>query len=256
MTAPGGVLDGERWALVAMRYWHPFADEVAAKLRELKPSGIFVVSLYPQYSFATGGSSIKDLEQSLDRAGVTGAHRIIVDRFPTLDGYLDATAASVMREIEAMGEPRPHMQFSAHGLPQAYVDRGDPYRQEIEQTYRGVVSRLRGPIECTLSFQSRVGPQQWLRPYTDDHVRELAARGVKRLLMVPLAFVSDHVETIYEMEEEYGTLARRLGMEYRRAPALNDDAIFTGALAGLLHARWRESAPRRAAAPGAVAHRG
>ncbi len=228
---------------VAMRYWHPFANEVAREIASAKLDGLIVLSLYPQFSYATSGSSLKDMTVALARAGLGAMPVVSIDRFPTLPGYIDATAASIVRAVEAIGGPAPHVLFSAHGLPQKYVDSGDPYRKEIELSYRAMVGRLPRHLECSLSFQSRVGPQQWLKPYTDAHVRELAARGVKRLLMIPLAFVSDHVETLSEMDVDYGGLARSLGMEFHRAPALNDDPTFMRALAELAFARWSEREP-------------
>lgn len=222
---------------VAMRYWHPFASEAADAIRALDPEGTLVLSMYPQYSPATGGSSINDMLQALRDVGLGDRNVTVVDRYPGLPGYLEATATSVRGAVAAMGPPSPHVLFSAHGLPQAYIDGGDPYKDEIDITYRGVTEALGAGFQCSLAFQSRVGPREWLRPYTDDHLRELARAGVRRLLMVPLAFVSDHIETLHEMGHDYGGLARSLGMEFRLVPALNDHPTFVKALAGLLLAR-------------------
>lgn len=222
---------------VAMRYWHPFADEVAAELRVLDPECICLVSLYPQFSPATGGSSINDMLRALRAAGLDRKLIVVIDRYPTLGGYLDASVASVRRDLEAMGAPQPHVLFSAHGLPQKYIDRGDPYRSEIVATYDAVVAALGAGVEHSLAFQSRVGPAQWLRPYVEDAIDDLARRGVRRLLMVPLGFVSDHIETLHEMDEDYGGRARGHGMEFRRVAALNDDPTFMKALAGLVAER-------------------
>jgi ferrochelatase len=136
-----------------------------------------------------------------------------------------------------MGGPTPHVTFSAHGLPVSYIKSGDPYRDEIDATFRGILERLPERLDTSLCFQSRVGPAEWLRPYTEDHVADLARRGVKRLLMVPLAFVSDHIETLYEMDMLYGAEAVRLGMEFRRVPALNGSTILADALTQLVAER-------------------
>jgi ferrochelatase len=227
---------------VAMRYWHPFAREVAAQVRALDPEGIALVSLYPQFSHATSGSSLGDMRRALEEAGLGGLRTVVIDRFPLLDGYVEATAASVARSLDAAGTPVPHVLFSAHGLPRKYVARGDPYLAEIEATYRAVRERIDPTVTSSLAFQSRVGPGEWLRPYTADEMSALAGRGVRRLVMVPLGFVSDHIETLFEMDEEYAHLARSLGMEFRRAPALNDDPVFTDALASCVHARLNGAA--------------
>jgi ferrochelatase len=217
---------------VGMRYWHPFADEAAAAIKALDPRGTIVISLYPQFSPATGGSSVDDMLRALREAGLTDRPVVVVDRYPVLPGYVDATVASVEGGLDAMGQPAPHVLFSAHGLPQKYIDRGDPYLVEIRQTYDAVRKKLDPALECSLAFQSRVGPLEWLRPYVEDHLRALAGRGVRRLLMVPLGFVSDHIETLHEMDDTYAGIARSLGMEFRRTPALNDDPMFVRALAG------------------------
>lgn len=225
---------------VAMRYWKPFAVEAAAEIRALRDAeglaGIVVLSLYPQFSSATTETSVLDFREALDAAGLAAVPRVEIDRYPTLPGYVDATAASVRRALSPDGT-RPFVLFSAHGLPESYVKRGDPYRREIEETYRAVVARLPAGFEYGLSFQSRVGPAKWLQPYTDAFVEELARRGVKDLLMVPLAFVSDHIETSFEMDTLYGDLARGLGMKFSRVPALNGDDVFCAALGALVAER-------------------
>jgi protoporphyrin/coproporphyrin ferrochelatase len=222
---------------VGMRYWHPFADDVVRDIRSLDPEGIAIVSLYPQFSPATGGSSISDFLRALRAAGLDHVPRVVLDRYPTLPGYVEASADSIRRSLESLGTPRPFVLFSAHGLPQSYVDRGDPYRREIGATYDAIVAALPPEIEHALAFQSRVGPSAWLKPYTPDLIQDLAGRGVRRVLMVPLGFVSDHVETLYEMDDLYGGQARARGIDFHRVPALNDDPKFTHALAAVLAER-------------------
>jgi protoporphyrin/coproporphyrin ferrochelatase len=232
-----GALGLDARPFVGMRYWHPFADEAAAAIRQLDPAGTIVVSLYPQFSPATGGSSIQDMLRALKKAGLADRPIVVLDRYPVLPGYVAATVASVRAGLAAMGAPGPHVLFSAHGLPKKYVDLGDPYLTEIRQTYDAVLAALGPGIESSLAFQSRVGPREWLRPYVEDHLSDLARRGVRRVLMIPLGFVSDHIETLHEMDETYAGLARSLGMEFHRPPALNDDATFVRALAAACQAR-------------------
>jgi ferrochelatase len=227
---------------VAMRYWKPFADETVAAIRAVREkeglAGIVVLSLYPQFSRATTETSLIDFREALVRGGLAEVPRYEIDRWPELPGYLDATADSVRRALPA-GPPYPYVLFSAHGLPESYVKRGDPYRDEIERTYRGVLARLPKGPEYGLSFQSKVGPAAWLKPYTDAAVEALAARGVRDLLMVPLAFVSDHIETTYEMDVLYGDLARERGMKFARVPALNGDEALCRALGAAVAERVR-----------------
>lgn len=219
---------------VAMRYSRPRAADAVAAIKALGASRILALSLYPQYSPATGGSSLADLQESLIAAGLADIPMAEIRSFASEPSYLDATGAMVNEALAAFGEPAPHVLFSAHGLPVAYVAAGDPYRSEIEATWKGVAARLPPGITHSLAFQSRVGPAEWLRPYTDEHLRELAGRGVRRLLMVPLGFVSDHVETLYEMDLLYGGLARSLGIaEFRRVAALNDRREFLDGLGDL-----------------------
>jgi ferrochelatase len=230
---------------VGMRYWHPFASEAAAAIKQLDPHGTILVSLYPQFSPATGGSSLDDMQRALEDAGLTDRPVLVLKSYPDLPGYVDATVASVRRGLETMGGEAPHVLFSAHGLPQKYVDRGDPYLGEIRRTYDAVRRDLPRDLDCSLAFQSRVGPAAWLRPYVEDHLPDLARRGVRRVLMVPLGFVSDHIETLHEMDETYAGLARTLGMQFHRTPALNDDATFCRAIAGAcrdLHEGWQSKA--------------
>lgn len=232
---------------VAMRYWKPFADEAVAEIKALRDaeglSGIVVLSLYPQFSRATTETSLIDFREALARGGLAGVPRIEIDRFPTLPGYLDATAASIVRALPEKA-PYPYVLFSAHGLPESYVKKGDPYRDEIEATYRGILARLPEGPEYGLAFQSKVGPAAWLKPYTDATVEALARRGVKDLLMVPLAFVSDHIETTYEMDVLYGDLARARGMNFSRVLALNGDDVFSAALGGLVAEKVRQASTR------------
>ncbi|HYC76038.1 MAG TPA: ferrochelatase [Planctomycetota bacterium] len=218
---------------VAMRYWKPFASEVAREIRARGCAGVAALTLYPQFSDATTGTSLVDFRAALEREGLAGTPYVEIDRWPLLPGYLDATAASVRAALPSEGPP-PFVLFSAHGLPVSYVKRGDPYLSEIEATYRGVRERLPPDLETALSFQSRVGPAKWLEPYTDATIEALADRGVKRLMLVPLSFTSDNIETSYEMDSGYGDLARSRGLEFTRPAALNGDDLLCDALGALV----------------------
>jgi ferrochelatase len=161
--------------------------------------------------------------------------------------YLDALAAQVRRAYQSMsdvGQREAVILFSAHGLPQKFVDAGDPYVDHIEATRRGLLARLGLPNRQMLAYQSRTGPVRWIGPGTEETIVELAACGVKHLLVVPLSFVSDHIETLYEIDLLFGEVARKAGIvEYCRPEALNTHPLFINALAGQVERVVRAEVP-------------
>ena len=217
---------------VAMRYWHPFTTEAIATLRAAGCDRFFHLPLYPQESRATTESSSREIRKVL-AATRPVAPLTEVRSYHDDPAYVAAVRRTVDEGIAAMsaeGIASPHVLFSAHGLPESFQKSGDPYVGQIERTRELVAHGLDGPT--TLSFQSRVGPVAWVKPYTDVTIARLAAEGVKALLFVPLGFVSDHFETLYEIDIQYGDLARAAGIEHvRRAPSLNDRADFLETLA-------------------------
>jgi ferrochelatase len=224
----------DAFPLVSMRYCAPRSDEAARLVARGAATHVVALSLYPQYSPATAGSSLLDLRVALSRSDARDLPYYEVASYAGLEAYLEAVAAPVRRLLAGWGPPAPHIVFSAHGLPEAYVRKGDPYREEIETSYQGVRARLGPGLETSLAFQSRVGPGRWLGPGTEQRLRELAGSGVRRVLMVPLGFVSENVETLYEMDILYGDLARRLGIGFARAPVPGADPGFLGGLADLV----------------------
>jgi ferrochelatase len=230
---------------VAMRYWKPFADDAARTLRADGVDRVLALTLYPQFSFATTGTSLKDLRRALEAAAVSAPLEAI-DRYGDDDAYLDALAETVTDGLAGFpADARAHVPvlFSAHGLPQRYVDRGDPYEREVRATVAGVVARLGLADRWHLGFQSKVGPVKWLGPSTEAVIHDLARGGAKALLVVPVAFVSDHIETLQEIDLLYRDVARDAGITgFRRAPALNDRPAFIAALAGLVQ-RHLDAAP-------------
>jgi ferrochelatase len=240
---------------VAMRYWKPFADDAARTLRSDGVDRVLGLTLYPQYSHSTTGTSLKDLRRALAAAAVRAPLETI-DRYGDDAAYLDALAETVtagLLDFPAAERPRVPVLFSAHGLPQRYVDRGDPYEREVRATVAGVVARLGLGDRWHLGFQSKVGPVKWLRPSTEEVIHDLATRGAGKLLVVPVAFVSDHIETLQEIDLLYRDVAQAAGItDFRRAPALNDRPAFIAALAGLVRRHLDAAAPG-AATPGAGA---
>jgi ferrochelatase len=172
------------------------------------------------------------------RNGLQRMRRHYIQQWHTHETYIRALAEQVAEEIEKFPGPDPHhihLLFSAHSVPQSYIENGDPYLQHTEETVRLVSEKLGGLSSVHLSFQSKVGPVKWLEPSTDAKLRELAARGVEQVLAIPISFVSDHIETLYELDILYKKLADEIGIKtYRRVPALNCHPTFISALADLV----------------------
>jgi ferrochelatase len=228
---------------VAMRYWHPFTAEVVAELKRGGYTRVLLLPLYPHYSRTTTGSSMNAFNQAC-RAQDYQPCTHLVRAWHSQPDYIAGIVETIKAEAKTFPNPDPaaiEVLFSAHGLPKKLVEAGDPYEQHIRATFEAVRAQLDFP-HTTLCYQSRVGPLEWLRPYTDDVIREKAARGAKQLLVYPIAFVSDHVETLFELGQTYAQLARSLGVEqYRVTPALNNHprliaALKTLALEGLKQA--------------------
>jgi len=227
---------------VAMRYWTPRAEETVEAIRAAGLQRAMVLSLYPHYTGATTGSSINDFQQAVERLHPQLDCRFI-DRWHDWHPYQVALAARIREGLEEIPvELRWETQivFSAHALPQSFIDRGDPYLEHVQQTVRGAMA-LVGDFPWRLAFQSRSGPVQWMEPDTEETIGELAREGHKALLMVPVSFVSDHIETLHEIDIEYRQLAENLGVRhFRRAPSLNDHADFLWALAALVRSHLPE----------------
>ncbi|AJE01994.1 ferrochelatase [Geobacter pickeringii] len=219
---------------VAMRYWKPSTVEALAAIRREGISKVIALSLYPHYSRATSGSSINELKRVVAEAGTT-FDLTIVDRFYDHRLYIDALAEKIREGLDDF-HPLAEVQvlFSAHSLPQSFIDEGDPYLSHIEETVRLVIERFEG-VTYHLAFQSRAGPVTWLEPSTDQMLEHLAAHDVKNLLIVPLSFVSDHIETLHEIDIEYAQMAHKLGYSrFRRSPSLNASPTFIACLAELV----------------------
>jgi ferrochelatase len=225
---------------VAFSAWTPYIREAVAQARADGCERIVGLSLYPQWCSATTGSAFHDL-----RAALAGALPLLeVDRYPEDPMYLDALATTVREGLRRFAEDeraRVHVLFSAHGIPQSLVRKGDPYQREIDQTVKGVLARLPAGQPWSLSYQSKVGPVKWLEPATADHLPALARQGVQQILVVPVAFVSDHIETLHEQRILLRDIAVAAGIErYEVVNALNDCRLFARALAGLV----RKAVPR------------
>jgi len=227
-------LGGGYRCAVAMRYWHPFAREALAALKAEGISRVVALSLYPHYSRATSGSSFNDLDRAL--ADSQASFNVVrIRQFFDHPLYIQALAEKIEQGLSGFPE-RSGVQlfFSAHSLPQSFIDEGDPYLDQIRATVRLVMERFEG-IAHHLAFQSRAGPVKWLEPSTGDKLKELAGQGHRQVLMVPLSFVSDHIETLHEIDIEYREEAHRLGIsDFRRMESLNSSPTFINCLAELV----------------------
>jgi ferrochelatase len=227
---------------VAMRYLHPFTESAVADIKADGVDEVVVLPLYPHFSISTSGSSFRELQRlrQADPAFSTLPIRCIRSWYDH-PGYIQAMAELIARDVEACDDPpTAHVFFSAHGVPKSYVeDAGDPYQKEIEACAELVMRRLEQlvghPNPHTLAYQSRVGPVEWLKPYTDEALVRLGEEGVKELVVVPISFVSEHIETLEEIDIEYREIAAESGIShFRRVPALDTDPTFIRGLADLV----------------------
>lgn len=228
------VLGGNYRCFVAMRYWKPYTNEALDAIKREGISRVIALSLYPHYSRATVGSSINELERALAHSGMK-LDLSYIRNFYDHPLYIAALTEKIEQGLAGFGDRRQvQLVFSAHGLPQSFIDSGDPYLDHIRSTVRLAMERF-GDISHHLAFQSRAGPVKWLEPSTEAKIAELAAAGCKQLLMVPLSFVSDHIETLYEIDIQYRDEAAALGIsDFRRTEALNSSPAFIACLAELV----------------------
>jgi ferrochelatase len=227
---------------VAMRYAPPLTREALAEVRARGARTIVGLTLYPHYTTATTGSSLWELRRELaGRPPSAGAVELIeIDRWGDHPAYLDAVAQQVQRGLEQFppsSRASVELLFSAHGLPESFVQKGDPYVDDLYSTIAGVLKRLGGQRSWRLSFQSRAGRARWLEPSTEGVLNLLARTGRTDVLAIPISFVSDHVETLYEIDILFGGQAQKLGLNFKRSPSLNTDPMFIGALAQLVEQR-------------------
>lgn len=223
---------------VAMRYWHPFTEEAVHQIKRDGITKLVVLPLYPQYSISTTGSSVRALQNIFkDDSYLSRLPVAIIESWYQRQGYIKSMANLIEEELHNFTKPEEVMIFfSAHGVPVSYVeDAGDPYRDQMEECIFLIMKELKARginNDHTLAYQSRVGPVQWLKPYTDEVLVELGQKGVKSLLAVPVSFVSEHIETLEEIDMEYKELALKSGIEnWGRVPALNCTSSFITDLA-------------------------
>lgn len=221
---------------VIMRYWQPRAEAVLAEIKAAGIERAVVLSMYPHYTGATTGSSVNDFKQAAAKVHPALDYQLI-ENWYDWPGYLDALANRVREGLESFHEllrDQVQILFSAHALPQKFIDRGDPYQQHVEVTAQEVMRRV-GDYSWKIAWQSRSGPVKWMEPGTEEMIRQLGAAGHQSLLMVPVSFVSDHIETLEEIDIQYRNLAAASGfLHFQRAPSLNAHGDFLEAMAALV----------------------
>ncbi|GAB2229468.1 hypothetical protein Droror1_Dr00023611 [Drosera rotundifolia] len=223
---------------VGMRYWHPFTEDAVHQIKRDKITKLVVLPLYPQFSISTTGSSLRVLQRMFrEDTYLSSLPVAIIQSWYQRKGYYKSMADLIEKEVQNFPRPNEVMIFfSAHGVPVSYVEEaGDPYQDQMEDCIFLIMKELKDrgvKNDHTLAYQSRVGPVQWLKPYTDEVLVELGKKGIKSLLAVPVSFVSEHIETLEEIDMEYRELALESGVEnWGRVPALNCTTTFIEDLA-------------------------
>jgi ferrochelatase len=219
-------------ALVAMRYWHPDTVEAVAALDREPYDELVLLPLYPHYSFATTRSSLNEWNRQYKPTTPVK----IIDHFYDHPDYIAAIVERINGVLADLKRPDDiHLVFSAHGLPLALVEKGDPYPKQIEETVQMVRELGAWPNPHVLCYQSRVGPQKWLQPSLTTTIEQMAHNGIKRMLVIPIAFLTEHIETLHEINIEAREEAEKLSVtEFRMMPALNDSPLLIRALADLV----------------------
>jgi ferrochelatase len=231
---------------LAMRYWRPFTEDAAAAVAAFAPDEVVLLPLYPQYSTTTTGSSLRAWRKAYRGRGRVRAACCYFDE----PGFVKAHVRKIRDTFQAAGKPKGlRLLFSAHGLPEKIVENGDPYQSQVERTVEAVMAELGSGWDWQVCYQSRVGPLKWLGPSTPEAIKAAADEGLG-VLVIPIAFVSEHVETLVELDRDYAELAEALGCpRYLRAPALGTEPAFIEGLARTV----ARSLPSGAAEPGASA---
>jgi len=217
---------------ITMRCWHPRASETIDLIKDFNPSEIVLLPLYPQYSAATSGSSILEWKEIAKKNNLSAKTRTICC-YPEDDNFIKAHIELIKKKIEGINNFK--LIFSAHGLPEKYIKNGDPYQWQVEQSVKKIMKGINDEnIDYILSYQSRVGPLKWIGPSTEDVVIENSKKG-KHLVIVPIAFVSEHSETLVELDIEYEKLAKKNGCKnYTRIEALGVNENFIQSLSNLI----------------------
>lgn len=219
---------------IAMRYWHPLTAQTVSDVKKFRPTEVVLLPLYPQFSITTTGSSFAEWYAEAAQQGLKVSTRE-VRSYPQNSDFIESHVDLLLPWIEkaaAFGTPR--ILFSAHGLPQKVIDKGDPYETHVHQTVEEILKKIPSGVESVVCYQSKVGPLKWLEPSIEQELRRAGQDRVP-VIVVPVAFVSEHSETLVELDEDYRNLAQELKIPfYGRVPTLSDHPAYMRALAGLV----------------------
>jgi ferrochelatase len=222
---------------VGMCTWRPFLSEALDRIEKSGVESLVILPLFPQYSVTTTGSGFSILRKLIDvYPQVQKMDVQWVRSWADHPGYVDAFVQSIQRQLSGFDNPeRAHILFSAHSIPESYVREGDPYLDQTQKTMELIMDRLGRRNPYQLSFQSKIGPVKWLEPFTNDVIQQFGKQDIHDVLVVPISFVSEHIETLYELDILYKKIAKEAGVEnFRRVPALNSDPAFVRALADIV----------------------
>jgi ferrochelatase len=224
-----------------MRYWHPFTSEAIAQVQAAECDELVLLPMYPQYSSTTTGSSLNEWQRQFHDELPTHT----VETFYRHTTYLDSVAERVNEALSRFPAPtRPEIVFSAHSIPMSMVEKGDPYQRQIEETVRLLTDRGGWPNSHRLCYQSKVGASRWLQPSLTNTLQQLSAEKVREVCIVPIAFVSDHVETLGEINHEARHMAEHLGfMQFEMSAGLNDSPKFIQALGQIVLEALEQAVP-------------
>jgi len=236
--------DWDARVTVAMRYWHPLTEAAIEEMERIAPPDLVLLPLYPQYSRTTTGSSLNEWNRHF-RPAAWRPRIHVVEEFYQDPAYIDSVVERVDESLAGFADAADvDFVFSAHSLPVSVIEKGDPYQRQIERTTELVWQRGGWSGRRHICYQSKVGASKWLSPSMHETVKRLAAEGRKNVLVVPISFVSDHVETLHEIDIEHREQAHSLGIpNYKMAPGLNDSPAFIEALAALVRARIAAPTP-------------
>ena len=231
--------NGDFKVYIAMRYWYPFTETAVEELIAEGIKKVILLPLYPQYSITSTGSSLHEFERVIKKRRDAGIEFKLIHDYHDFPSYIDALTEKIregVAKLNGIGDDDLHILFSAHGVPVSVIEKGDPYEKQVRATVDLAVAKLENRNPHSISFQSRVTKVEWLGPATDKIIPELGKNGVKNLLVIPVAFVNDHSETLFELGVFNRDLATKAGIErYEVMPALNDSPKFISALKELVH---------------------
>ncbi len=225
---------GDYKCFIVMRCWYPRASDVIKEVKEYNPDEVILLPLYPQYSASTSGSSIEEWNDLCKNENYKVKTKTICC-YPTENNFIESHTHLIKKTIKNLENKNFKLLFSAHGLPENKIKKGDPYQWQVERTVEDVMSRLKNEnLDYIISYQSRVGPLKWIGPSTDDAIIKYS-KEKKGIVIVPVAFVSEHSETLVELDIEYKKLAEKNGCSfYKRVPALGIEENFIKGLTALV----------------------